>query len=336
MKPRGSALWSPIVSEFRWGIAATGGIARSVGNVIAREPGMSVAAVGSRDLDRARGLAAELGAPRAYGSYAELAGDPDIDAIYVTTPQAQHLEVVELAIAAGRAVLCEKPLTADLAEAERMVRLARDKGVFLMEAMWMRFNPLIAQIAGLVADGEIGDLRSVNASFGFALPYDTHHRLWDPALGGGALLDLGVYPVSFAHLLLGEPAAEDVAVHGSLAESGVDAEAALLLGWPGGRRALLETSLVSPLPTTASVIGTTGRIDVDELFFAPTRFVLTVDGAEPRVHEIPDREVAFAAQAREVRRAVEAGETESPVMPLDDTLAVMRLLDLAVRRLRQA
>src|SRR5690606_5173217 len=127
----------------RWGIAATGGIARTVGHVIAAEPDMMVTAVGSRSLDRARALAAELGARQAYGSYAELVRDPDIDVVYVATPQSHHLEVAELAIAAGKAVLCEKPLAATLADAEKMVALAREAGVFLMEAMWMRFNPLI-------------------------------------------------------------------------------------------------------------------------------------------------------------------------------------------------
>lgn len=206
-----------------WGIAATGGIARTVGEVIAAEPDMRVAAVGSRDVGRAQDLATHLGAEHAHGSYRALCEDPQVDAVYIATPHAQHLEVAEHAIANGKAVLCEKSLTASVAEAERMVRLAREQKVFLMEAMWTRFNSQIQQITKLAKDGRLGDIRLVQASFGFAQPYDQNHRLWNPATGGGALFDLGIYPFALAQLFLGQP--EKVHVTGSLAPSGVDAEA---------------------------------------------------------------------------------------------------------------
>ncbi|GLW10518.1 oxidoreductase [Microtetraspora sp. NBRC 13810] len=313
-----------------WGIAATGIIAREVGRVIAAEPGMRVAAVGSRSADRARGLAAELGAPRSYGSYTELVGDPEVDAVYVAVPQSHHLEVVEPAIAAGRAVLCEKPLTTTVADAERMVKLARDAGVFLMEGMWMRFNPLVRRLADLVASEEFGRPRSVSASFGFALPYDAAavHRLWDPALGGGALLDLGIYPLALAQLLLGEP--EGMTVTGGVGESGVDAEAALLLTYPGGARALLETSLVSPMANTATVVGTAMRAELAAPFFAPQR--LTVHGERAEEFTLDPGEdgyIGYVNELREVRDCLTAGRTESAVMPLADTLTVMRLLERA-------
>jgi len=307
--------------NLNWGIAATGGIAQTVGAVIAAEPGMRVAAVGSRDLGRAQALAATLGARSAHGSYAGLCADPGVDVVYVATPHAQHLEVAEAAIAAGKAVLCEKPLAASVADAERMVRLAREAGVFLMEAMWMRFNPLMRMLA---ADPRFGEIRSVHASFGFALPYDPAHRLWAPELGGGALLDLGIYPLGLAQLFLGMP--QDLHLTGSLAPSGVDAEAGGLLRYPGGRRALVDVSLVSHLPNSASVVGTEMRADLDAPFWAPRRVVLSGPAMEPEEHVIDAADNGYAAEVREVRAALMAGRTESSIMPLDESLAMMGLL----------
>jgi predicted dehydrogenase len=311
-----------------WGIAATGGIARTVGQVIAAEPGMRVAAVGSRDAGRAAALAAELGAERSYGSYAELCADPEVDAVYVATPHAQHLQVAEAAIAAGKAVLCEKPLTASLADAERMVKLARSAGVFLMEAMWMRFNPLIRRLA---TDERFGEIRSVQATFGFVHPFDPAHRLWDPVTGGGAVLDLGVYPLALAHFLLGSPASTEVT--GSLAPSGVDAEAGILLTYPGGARALLDTSLLSPMANAATVVGTGLRADIDAPFWAPRRMVLSGPGVEPEEHLLDPAEGGYEGQVREVAAALAEGRTESAVMPLDDSLAVMRVMEEVRTRL---
>jgi Predicted dehydrogenases and related proteins len=307
----------------RWGIAATGGIARTVGRVIAAEPDMMVTAVGSRDAGRARTLAADLGAMHAYGSYAELVRCPDIDVVYIATPQSHHLEVAELAIAAGRPVLCEKPLAATLADAEKMVTLAREAGVFLMEAMWMRFNPLVRHLRELVVSGELGRLRTVSASFGLPVP-ERDHRLWNPALGGGALLDLGVYPLGLACWLLGEP--EVMTVTGAM-ENGVDAEAGILLSYRDGARALLDTSLISPLANTAQVTGTRMRADLDGPFFATERMVLTTADGERREHVLEPGETGYVGEIREVRDRLAEGATESPVMPLDDSLAMMRLLE---------
>jgi predicted dehydrogenase len=315
------------VRDFTWGIAATGGIARTVGAAIAAEPGMRVAAVGSRSLARARALAATLEAESAYGSYEQLCADPGVDAIYVATPHAQHLQVAELAIAAGKAVLCEKPLAATVDDAEKMVRLAREAGVFLMEAMWMRFNPLVQRIAG---DPRFGELRSVQASFGFAAPYDRAHRLWAPELGGGALLDLGIYPFGLAQLLLGMPA--DLRITGSLAPSGVDAEAAGVLLYPGGRHALVATSLLGNYPNTACVVGTRMRADLQAPFWAPQRIVLTGPSMEPEEHVLDPADNGYAGELREVRAATAEGRTESSIMPLDESLAMLGLLADARRQ----
>ncbi|MER7499489.1 Gfo/Idh/MocA family oxidoreductase [Nonomuraea pusilla] len=314
--------------DFAWGIAATGGIARTVGAVIAAEPGMRVAAVGSRDLGRARALAATLEAESAYDSYEALCADPAVDAVYVATPHAQHLEVAEAAIAAGKGVLCEKPLAATVADAERMVRLAREAGVFLMEAMWMRFNPLVRMIA---EDPRFEEIRSVQACFGFAAPYDPAHRLWAPELGGGALLDLGIYPFGLAQLLLGMPA--EMHVTGSLAPTGVDAEAAGLLLYPGGRRALVEASLLGNYPNHASVVGTRMRAHLDAPFWAPRRLVLSGPSMEPEEHVLDPADNGYAGELREVRSAMAEGRTESAIMPLDESLAMMGLLGDAQARI---
>ncbi|AQZ64488.1 hypothetical protein BKM31_26235 [[Actinomadura] parvosata subsp. kistnae] len=314
--------------DFTWGIAATGGIARTVGAAIAAEPGMRVAAVGSRSLARAQALAATLEAESAYGSYEELCADPGVDAIYVATPHAQHLQVAEAAIAAGKAVLCEKPLAATVQDAEKMVRLAREAGVFLMEAMWMRFNPLVRRIA---EDPRFGEIRSVQASFGFAAPYDPAHRLWAPELGGGALLDLGIYPFGLAQLLLGMPS--DLRITGSLAPSGVDAEAAGVLLYPGGRHALVAASLLGNYPNQASVVGTQMRADLQAPFWAPQRIVLTGPSMEPEEHVLDPADNGYAGEIREVRAAMAEGRTESSIMPLDESLAMMGLLADARRQI---
>ncbi|MEW9550256.1 Gfo/Idh/MocA family protein [Nonomuraea sp. NPDC050783] len=315
--------------DFTWGIAATGGIARTVGAAIAAEPGMRVAAVGSRDLGRAQALAATLGAESAYGSYEQLCADPAVDAVYVATPHAQHLPVAAAAIAHGKAVLCEKPLAATVEDAATMVRLAREAGVFLMEAMWMRFNPLIRRLA---ADERFGEIRSVQASFGFSLPYDPAHRLWAPELGGGALLDLGIYPFGLAQLLLGRPA--ELRVTGSLAPSGVDAEAAGVLVYPGGGHALVAASLLAHYPNDAHVVGTGLRAHLPAPFWAPERIVLTgPPGTEAEEHVLDPADNGYAGELREVRAAVAEGRTESAIMPLDESLAMMGLLADARRQL---
>ncbi|MDP9466667.1 MAG: Gfo/Idh/MocA family oxidoreductase [Actinomycetota bacterium] len=313
-----------------WGIAATGGIARTVGTVIAEHPEMHIAAVGSRDRDRAAVLAAELGAAGAHGSYAALVDDPAVDAVYVATPHPQHAAVVEAALGAGKAVLCEKPLTAELAETERLLQLATASGGFLMEAVWMRFNPLVQRLAVLVEEGELGEIRSLSAAFGFRAPYDPAGRLWDPALGGGALLDLGIYTVDLAQLLLGPPTA--VKGRGSLAPTGVDQESSLVLSFAAGARALLAQSLVADLPGTAQVVGTRGWARLGPEFHAPTELVVETDaGRQERT--IDDARVGYAGELEEVARCRAAGLTESPRMPLSASLTDMRVLDEARRAL---
>lgn len=304
-----------------WGIAGTGRIARDVGRVLAAEA--TVVAVGSRDAARAQALASELGAGAAHGSYDALVADPAVQAVYVATPHTGHAEVVAAALRAGKAVLCEKPMTAQLAETEALVALAAETGCFLMEAVWMRFNPLVQQLARLVDEGALGEVRSLRASLGFAAAYDPAGRLWDSALGGGALLDIGLYVVDLARLLLGDPT--DVVARGSLAPTGVDAECTLALSWPSGARGLLDCSLTTDLPGTAVVVGSRGWASIGPSFHAPTLLRVST-GSDLVEYENPSRQAGFVGEVREVARCVAARRAQSDVMPLAESLATARVL----------
>ncbi|WP_405684794.1 Gfo/Idh/MocA family oxidoreductase [Streptomyces sp. NBC_01387] len=315
----------------RWGIIATGGIAATFTADLQELPGAEVVAVASRALAPAKEFAGRFGIPRAYGSWDELAADEDVDVVYVATPHSAHRAAAGLCLEAGRGVLCEKAFTLNAREAGELVGLARSRGSFLMEAMWMYCNPLVRRLVELVRDGAIGEIRTVQADFGLEGPFDAGHRLRDPAQGGGALLDLGVYPVSFAQLLLGEP--DRVAAHALLSPEGVDLNTGMLLGWDSGASALLSCSVTADTPRTAAVTGTAGRIEFPPGFFYPERFVLHRAGREPEEFTLGQAGSGLHGmqyEAAEVMRALRAGETESPLVPLDGTLAVMRTLD-AVR-----
>ncbi|WP_351230450.1 Gfo/Idh/MocA family oxidoreductase [Streptomyces sp. NPDC002133] len=312
----------------RWGVLATGGIAAAFTAELQAMPDAEVVAVASRTDASARAFAERFGIPRAYGDWGALAGDEDVDVVYVATPHSAHRTAAGLCLEAGKAVLCEKAFTLNTAEAEELVTLARGRGLFLMEAMWMYCNPVIRRLTELVRDGAIGEVRTVQADFGLAGPFTADHRLRDPAVGGGALLDLGVYPVSFAHLLLGEP--DVVQAHALLSDEGVDLNTGMLLGWESGASALLSCSIVADTPMTASVTGSTGRIDLPRGFFHPDRFVLHREGREPEEYASGIDRHSLRHEAAEVVRCLRAGATESPLVPLDGSLAVMRTLD-AVR-----
>ncbi|WP_372337728.1 Gfo/Idh/MocA family protein [Streptomyces sp. MK5] len=320
--------------KVRWGILATGGIAAAFTADLVDLPDAEVVAVASRRTESAKAFADRFGIPRAYGSWEELAQDGDIDVVYVATPHSAHRAAAGLFLEAGRHVLCEKPFTLNLREAEELVALAGQHGRFLMEAMWMYCNPLVRRLKSLVDDGAIGDVRTVQADFGLAGPFPPSHRLRDPGLGGGALLDLGVYPVSFAHLLLGEPS--DVAARAVLSPEGVDLQTGALLCWDGGALAQVHCSITGGTANDASVTGSKGRIDIPSGFFHPERFVLHRDGRDPEEFTADPADgprTTLRHEALEVMRALRAGETESPVVPLDGTLAVMRTLDTIRERI---
>ncbi|OIJ67198.1 Gfo/Idh/MocA family protein [Streptomyces mangrovisoli] len=318
----------------RWGILATGGIAAAFAADLVDLPDAEIVAVASRRQESASAFAERFGIGRAYGDWESLARDEDIDVVYVATPHAAHRAAAGLCLEAGRNVLCEKAFTLNTREAEELVALAADRGSFLMEAMWMYCNPLVRRLKALVDDGAIGEVRTVQADFGLAGPFPPSHRLRDPAQGGGALLDLGVYPVSFAQLLLGEPA--EVTARAVLSQEGVDLQTGALLSWESGALASVHCSVVGGTAVSASVTGSQGRIDVPDGFFHPDRFVLHRDGRDPQEFTADPADgprTSLRHEAREVMRALRAGETESPLVPLSGTLAVMRTLDAIRERI---
>ncbi|WEH27079.1 Gfo/Idh/MocA family oxidoreductase [Streptomyces sp. AM 3-1-1] len=311
----------------RWGVLATGGIAASFAADLLTVPGAELVAVGSRTEESARAFAERFTIPRAHGSWAALAADEDVDVVYVATPHTAHLEAARLCLEAGKGVLCEKPMTLNARQAAGLVDLARARDVFLMEAMWTYVNPLVRRLKLLVDEGAIGEVASVEADFSVDGPFPADHRMVDPAQGGGALLDLGVYPVAFAQLLLGEP--EGVRASAKLSERGVDLQTGMLLSWANGAHALLRCGLLGAGPTRATVVGSEGRVEVSGGFFHPASFVLHRRGAEPVTYTAREEGggEGYVPEAVEVTRCLREGLTESPLVPLEGTLAVLRTLD---------
>lgn len=318
-------------AEVRWGIVGPGQIAEAVVQDFAHVPRARTVAVGSRSADRAQAFADKHGLERAHGSYGAILADPEVDALYIATPHPQHLMIALAGIEAGKALLIEKAFTATPAGAEELVAAARTAGVFVMEAMWTRFVPAMVAARELVAEGALGEVRQVQADLGVDRPYDPAGRLFNLALGGGAMLDLGVYVVSLAQHFLGSP--DRVAVSGSLAPTGVDVEAGLLLGYDDGRAAALTISLRHPTPGAARIAGTDGWIDIRPRFHHPDTIVVNRRDQEPETITRPAAGGGYSHELVEVTEAVLAGRTESAVMPLADSLAVQRVLNDACEQL---
>ncbi len=314
----------------RWGIIGTGGIASAfAGDLGLLGRDAEVLAVGSRTQAGADRFADRFGIQRRYSSYEALVADPDVDAVYVSTPHPMHHPNALLAIEAGKAVLVEKPFTVNAGQAEELVAAARSRGTFLMEAMWTRFLPHVAKVRELVAQGRLGDVRSLTVDHGQWFAKDPAHRLFAPELGGGALLDLGIYVVSFASMLFGTP--KRITAVSDQAFTGVDAQTGMLMQYEGGEHAILFTTLETRSANRASINGTQARIEIDGMFYAPTGFRLVHrDGQEERF-DVPHEGHGLRHQAAEVGRCLRAGETQSELMPLDETVSIMRTLD-EVRR----
>jgi len=306
-------------TPIRWGILATGRIAESFAADLALVEGNELAAVGSRRPDAARTFADRFGAARAHGSYEELAADPSVDVVYVATPHSRHLEDVMLCFQAGKAVLCEKALTMNLADAETLVAEARSRGLFFAEAMWMRTNPNIRRIAELARDGSLGTIGQVRAELGFVGPADTA-RLWDPLLGASALLDVGIYPLTFAHLILGEPVG--IAAGGTLSDAGIDVSGGATLTYASGAVASIAWTQVAHSDNRASVAGDAGLVEVPARFHHPTLFTHWHDDQLDTISE-PVTGRGYAHEIEEVAACLRAGATESALLPLDETVSIM-------------
>ena len=315
----------------RWGIAATGKISATLVDEIRRTPGCEVAAVGSRSEASAKRFAAEHGIGRAHGSYTALGEDDEIDVVYVGASHSAHFSIARACIDAGRPVLCEKPLTVDANEAESLISLARAKRVFLMEAMWMRCRPGFSRLKEVLSSGEIGDVRTLRAELGFVpSKEDRRGRLFDPAQAGGALLDVVIYPLTLAYATFGPPAEVRALAHLS---GGVDLSIAVAMSWASGKTALLGGSLEASSDRTAAFAGSEGRLVLADPFHYMESFTVVPLSGEPRTENPPYEGVGYVHEIAEVVRCLRLGLTESPLVPLDDSLDVMRILDECRRQI---
>jgi predicted dehydrogenase len=322
----------------RWGILGTGGIARAfVTDLRLTDSGVAVA-VGSRSQGSADRFANESGIANRHASYESLVADPDVDVIYVATPHPMHHDNAILALRAGKHVLVEKPFTMTAAEAREIVRVAREHGLFAMEAMWTRFLPHVAIIRDWLAQGMLGEVVALTADHGQWFAEDPGFRvpgfrLFAPELGGGALLDLGVYPVSFASMVLGTPSR--IVSMSDPAFTGVDAQTSMLFGYDNGAQAVLTCTLRAKSPTRAAIVGSDARIEVEGAFYAPATVTLVPRNGDPTRVESGHEGRGLRHQADEVARRLAAGDVKSPLMALDETISIMETMDTVLAQARR-
>jgi predicted dehydrogenase len=314
-----------MVNPIRWGILGTGWIASEFAQGLMRLPDAELVAVGSRTLEPAQRFAERYGVPHRHAGYEALARDTHVDVIYVATPNPLHREHTILCLEAGKPVLCEKPFALNAREAENMIQVAREKELFLMEAMWSRFFPLMGELRALLAQSAIGDVQMLAADLCFHFDFDPSDRRYDPNLGGGALLDLGVYLVSLASMIMGPPSR--IGGLGHLGETGVDEQAGIVLGYDQGQVSTLFTSVRVDSPVEAVIIGTRGQIRLHPMWIHPNKVTLTVAGQQPTTIEKPYGGNGYQFEAAEVMRCLRADKLESDLMPLSETLSIMQTMD---------
>ena len=314
-----------MTEPLRWGLIGTGWIADSFAADLACTDSGRVVAVGSRRIETANRFADRFEIPNRHGSYEALVADPEVDVVYVATPHPLHHPNTLLALRAGKPVLVEKPFTMNAVEARELVAAARAEKLFCMETMWTRFLPHIAQIRRLVAEGALGEIVTVSADHGQWFAKDPEFRLFAPELGGAALLDLGVYPVSFASMLLGAPSSIVALIDPAF--TGVDGQTSMLFGYDSGAQAVLSCTLSAKSSTRAAIVGTEARIEIDGDFYTPTSFTLITRSGERTRYDEPHQGRGLWHQADEVARCLREGLLESPLMPLDESISIMQTLD---------
>ena len=314
-----------MAEKIRWGILSTGRIAHALADAIQASDNGEVVAVGSRSQESADEFARKYNIPTAHPTYEALCQDPEVDVIYVATPHSHHYDNVLLALSNNKHVLNEKAVTINAAQAEECIDLAREKGLFLMEAMWARYNPHMVQARQWVDEGLIGDIQQVFADLSVFFPFDAASRMYNPELGGGALLDLGIYPISFAHYWLGTP--DDVWSVAFLGETGVDEHVSAMFAYESGKTAQLTFSVRVAGTKEAVIVGDKGIIRFAGPLYNSPKISLQLKDMPERVSEFPQNVNAYKFEVEEVHRCLQAGLLESPIMKLDDTLAIMRVMD---------
>jgi predicted dehydrogenase len=312
---------------------ACGKIAKKFAADLQHVEGAVLMAVASRDIERAKAFATEFSVPKYFGTYEELVSSDEVDVIYVASPHSHHHEHTLLCLNHGKAVLCEKAFAINSRQAREMVDLARSKKIFLMEALWSRFLPHYQKVKGMLAEGKLGEIKGMLANFGFKPMPPVSPRLFDPSLGGGSLLDIGIYPIFFAQSLLGKP--DNIIATMDPATTGVDEQCSMIFHYKNGQTATLFSTLASNLETDADIFGTEGRIRLTSRFYEPSATIQYYPGIVSTRTEIPvEKEPGWGYQheARHVQECLQKGLTESPVWSLDDTLDLMETLD----RVREA
>jgi predicted dehydrogenase len=313
---------------WRWGVVGPGGIATQLAEGMQMVDGGAITAVASRSQQRADAFGDRFGVPSRYGDVRSLLEDPHVDVVYVATPHAQHAATTLAALDAGKHVLCEKPLALSARQAEDMVERARARGLFLMEAMWSRFLPSYVALRDVLASGRLGEPLTVEADFGFRAPVVPEHRLFDRALGGGALLDLGIYPVQLCSMVLGPP--DRVTGDGVLGSTGVDEQVAAVLHHPEGRLGVVKAAIRVRLSCTARISCSRGSIDLPAFMHRPQHLEVSDRSGTERI-ECGYEGEGLRFEVVEVHACLDAGRTESSTMPLDESISIAETLD-AIRR----
>ena len=314
------------MKKYKWGILGPGTISHKFVSDLKLLHEAEVYAVGSRSIDKAQAYADRYSIPKAYGSYEELLTDPNVEIIYISTLHPMHKEWIIKSLEAGKAVLCEKPITVNALEAEEVFNAAEKNNVFFMEAMWTRFLPVMVKVREWVKSGAIGEVRMLKADFGFRAAFNKEGRLFNPSLAGGALLDAGIYPISLAYMVFGKTPAEIIST-AHLGETGVDEQGVSVFKYDKGELAILESAVRTTTPQEAYILGTKGSIKIPQFWCAKSA-ILTTDDGKSQVYEDSRQPIGYGFEAEEVMRCLSKGEKESSVMPLMESLEIMKTMDI--------
>ncbi len=313
------------MKKYNWGIIGPGKIAHKFAQDITQSKNMQIHAVASRSLERAQSFASQYGAKYSFGTYEEIVHCPDLDIVYVATPHVSHCKNTLMCLEQKIAVLCEKPFAMNTLEVRQMIDMSRKMNTFLMEAFWTRFLPTTKKILELIREDKIGELVSVKADFGFKPAFDPGGRLFNRELGGGSLLDIGIYPVFLALLLLGKPA--KIHAGANLGETGVDVDCGILFQYSNGKMAHLHSTILAQTKTEAFIYGSKGTIHIQSRWHEPTWFSLILENQRPQNFHFDQFSNGYNYEAEEAVKCLTEGKTESELLPLDFSLDLIQVLD---------
>ena len=311
--------------QINWGILGAGRIAEKFCTALVTAPGNSLYAVASQNEESGKGFAIKFKSIKFYNNYLSLVNDPDIDVVYIATPHVFHYEQTLLCLNHNKHVLCEKPMSISSFQTQEMIKLAQKNNLFLMEAMWTNCMPFITKIKEIIAEDIIGSIQYIQADFGFSTPFDADSRLFNKSLGGGSILDVGVYPISLATLLLGEPSG--IQSFSKLSSTGVDEYANIILQYPHGATAHLFSAVTTQTPTEATIIGTKGTIKVNSPWYMATDFTIVLNDGTSKSYSFPHLANGFEYEIMEVMNCLKSGLTQSKLVSHQQTIIVSKIMD---------